>query len=44
MNYDSMKPPKKFNKMLEKGGYSKKTIKQMWKWYDYSEKKGVASF
>ena len=44
MNYDLMKPSKKFNQMLEKGGYSKKSIEQMWKWYDYSEKKGVASF
>jgi len=25
-------------------GFSEKVIEEMWKWYDYSEKKGVASF
>jgi hypothetical protein len=44
MNSDLMEPSKKFNQMLEKGDYSKKTIEQMWKWYDFLEKKGVASF
>jgi hypothetical protein len=39
-----MKPVKSFDQMLNKRGYSTKVIEEMWKWYDYSEKKGVASF
>jgi len=30
--------------MFKERGYSIDTIEKMWKWYDYSEKKGVASF
>jgi len=39
-----MKSSKKFSQMLKENGYSTKTIEEMWKWYDYSEKKGVASY
>jgi hypothetical protein len=39
-----MNPPNNFDKMLKKRGYSKEAIKKMWKWYDFSEKNGVASF
>jgi len=35
---------KSFEKMLQKRGVSQKAIKELWKWFDYSEKKGVASF
>jgi hypothetical protein len=30
--------------MLISYGYSKKVADELWKWYDFSEKKGVASF
>jgi hypothetical protein len=30
--------------MLVSYGYSKKVAEELWKWYDFSEKKGVASF
>jgi len=30
--------------LLRNHGYSEKTIKSLWTWYDYSELKGVASF
>ena len=39
-----MKTLKNFNQMLKERGYSTEAIEKMWKWYDYSEKKGVASF
>jgi hypothetical protein len=39
-----MKPSRKFSQMLNEKGYSTKAIEEMWKWYDYSEKKGTASF
>jgi hypothetical protein len=39
-----MKTLENFRKMLEERGYSAEAIEQMWKWYDHSEKKGVASF
>jgi hypothetical protein len=29
---------------LRKQGYSDEMIKELWKWYDSSEKKGVASY
>ncbi len=31
-------------KQMRVKGFSEKAIEEMWKWYDYSEKKGVASF
>jgi len=39
-----MNPPKNFNETLKKRGYSTEAIAEMWKWYDYSKKKGVASY
>jgi hypothetical protein len=30
--------------MLISYGYSKKVADELWKWYNFSEKKGVASF
>ena len=33
-----------FKKQMKEQGFSEKAIEEMWKWYDYSEKKGVASF
>lgn len=39
-----MKSKDSFNSLLKQRGYSDKAIEQLWKWYDYSEKKGVASF
>jgi hypothetical protein len=31
-------------KMLKNYGYSEKVADELWKWYDFSEKKGVARF
>ena len=39
-----METSKDFSKLLKERGYSTEAIEKMWKWYDYSEKKGVASF
>ena len=44
MHYSLMKTSKNFDGMLKERGYSTEAIKKMWKWYDYPEKKGVASF
>jgi len=33
-----------FETLLRTRGCSEKAIKELWKWFDYSEKKGVASF
>lgn len=44
MHVGLMKTSKNFSNMLEEKGYSTKAIEEMWKWYDYSEKKGVASY
>jgi hypothetical protein len=33
-----------FRKLIVKQGYSEKIADELWKWYDFSEKKGVASF
>ena len=33
-----------FNVLLKQRGYSERAISKLWKWYDYSERKGVASF
>jgi hypothetical protein len=38
-----MKMNRSFERMLKEHGYSDKTIQELWKWYDFSEKKGVAS-
>jgi len=39
-----MKAKKSFNILLKQHGCSEKAIKELWKWFDYSEKKGVASY
>jgi hypothetical protein len=39
-----MKPPSDFKDLLKKYGYSETAIEEIWKWYDPSGKKGVASF
>ena len=44
MHYGIMKHPKIFEQILKKRGYSTEVVEEMWKWYDYSEKKGVASY
>jgi hypothetical protein len=36
-------PPSTLKAMLKKEGYSERMIEELWKWYDPSEKKGVAS-
>jgi hypothetical protein len=36
--------PKVMDCVLRKSGYSEKTVKEIWKWYDYVEKKGVANW
>jgi len=41
---NKMKPISSFVFLLRRNGYSKKTIEEIWKWYDFSEKKGVANF
>jgi hypothetical protein len=33
-----------FKSLLESYDYSEKVSDELWKWYDFSEKKGVASF
>jgi hypothetical protein len=33
-----------FKKQMKVKGFSERAIEEMWKWYDHSEKKGVASF
>jgi len=39
-----MKAKKSFSELLKQRGYSEKAIEELWKWYDYSKKKGVASY
>jgi len=38
-----MKPSKILSQMLRERGYSTMAIEEIWKWYDSSEKNGVAS-
>jgi hypothetical protein len=38
------KPPENLRVQLRKQGFTDEMIKELWKWYDYSEKKGVASY
>ncbi len=33
-----------FKNMLTDWGYGEKVVDALWLWYDFSEKKGVASF
>jgi hypothetical protein len=37
-------PDPSFEAMLQKEDYSERVIEELWKWYDFSDKKGVASF
>jgi hypothetical protein len=36
-----MKPVSGFSLMLKQKGCSDKAIKEIWKWYDFSERKGI---
>jgi hypothetical protein len=38
------KTERRFKRLLIDSGYSEKAAEELWKWYDSSEKKGVASF
>jgi hypothetical protein len=33
-----------FRDLIVRRGYSERVADELWKWYDFSEKKGVASF
>jgi hypothetical protein len=33
-----------FRDLITRRGYSEKAADELWKWYDFSDKKGVASF
>jgi hypothetical protein len=39
-----MKAKKSFIMLMKQQGYSDEAIEKLWKWYDYSERKGVASY
>jgi hypothetical protein len=39
-----MKTPPSLRSLLKRNGYSESTVDEIWKWYDFSERKGVASF
>ena len=39
-----IEPVQSFRQMLKNKGYSEEAIEKLWKWYDFSEKKGVTSF
>lgn len=36
-----MNPPSAFRTLLTRRGYSDKAIKEIWKWYDFLERRGV---
>jgi hypothetical protein len=38
------KAKRAFKTMLVSYGHSEKVANELWKWYDFSEKKGAASF
>ena len=40
----SRKAKHTFKDLIVRRGYSEKVANELWKWYDFSEKKGVASF
>jgi hypothetical protein len=39
-----MKVKRSFWFMLKQQGFSEMAIEEIWKWYDFSEKKGVANY
>ena len=40
----SRKAKHTFKELIAQRGYSARVADELWKWYDFSEKKGVASF
>lgn len=36
-----MKPAMSFEDLLKRHGYSERTTREIWKWYDFSERKGA---
>jgi len=40
----SRKAKHTFKDLIIRCGYSENVANELWKWYDFSEKKGVASF
>ncbi len=38
------RPTRAFRSLLLQKGYSEKAIREIWRWYDFSERKGVASY
>jgi len=40
----SEKAKRVFKELIQKRGYSEKFADQLWKWYDFSDKKGVATY
>jgi Mn-dependent DtxR family transcriptional regulator len=39
-----MRTKQVFKTMLVEHGYSEEVAEALWKWYDFTDKKGVASF
>jgi len=39
-----MKPVSSFRILLRRHGYSEKSTGEIWKWYDFSERRGAANF
>lgn len=39
-----MKAKNSFHVLLKQRGFSEHAIDKLWKWYDYYDKKGVASY
>jgi len=39
-----MKSAQSFKVLLKMHGYTDRAIREIWKWYDFSERKGAASF
>jgi len=39
-----MKPPTSLRSMLKRHGYSDETVEAIWKWYNFHDRKGAASF
>jgi hypothetical protein len=39
-----MNGKKEFEQLLSESGFTQTAIEELWKWYDSSKKKGVASY